>query len=336
MTLPLPDLLRSHAHAAQEPVELAVFGTTDPDAMSSMITSASAEMGFEVSAGEFFHASSGCVVGLQLTDGRIVVLKAYQSQWEEPFLRGVQSSQRTASAASFPCPSPLAGPTSLGHGWALLESYLPDPGRSATTAPGAMKASSAGLVSLIECLQQAPQLGLDKHPFRMEDGALYPTPHSPIFDFAGTTDGAEWIDEWAKRAAGIRDAADLPPLLAHLDWSANNVRWTQDKVSAVYDWDSVAVTSAAVAAGQAAAVWRSTGESADIDGPEAHEVHQYLDAFGQARQLAFSPAERQVACASALWLMAYTARCEHALELKTPWKRYRARRWLQDQAPMLL
>jgi Ser/Thr protein kinase RdoA (MazF antagonist) len=336
VTLPLPELLRSHFDTSPGVVEEAIFGTTDPDAMASIVTTAAAEIGVNVSAGEFCTVSSGCVVGLRLTDGGIVVLKAYQSHWEEAFLRAVQAAQRTASDAGYPCPAPLAGPTPLGNGWAMLESYLPDPGPSAATSTGAMTASSTGLASLMECLQEAPRQGFEAEPFRTDEGELYPTPHSPIFDFPGSAGGAEWIDEWAQRATAIRNAADLPRLLAHLDWSANNVRWADGIVTAVYDWDSIAITSAAVAAGQAAAVWHSTGESPDVDGPEANEVHRYIDAFAQARDSAFSAEEHEVACASALWVMAYTARCEHALEQTTAWRRYWARRWLRDQAPLLL
>jgi hypothetical protein len=34
--------------------------------------------------------------------------------------------------------------------------------------------------------------------------------------------------------------------------------------------------------------------------------------------------------------MAYAARCEHALEQRTPWRRTRARDWLRTQASLLL
>jgi len=43
-----------------------------------------------------------------------------------------------------------------------------------------------------------------------------------------------------------------------------------------------------------------------------------------------------VAHAAAVWVMAYAARCEHALERRTAWRRTQAREWLATQAQLLL
>jgi hypothetical protein len=93
---------------------------------------------------------------------------------------------------------------------------------------------------------------------------------------------------------------------------------------------------AAVVAGQAAATWRSTGESDDLAGPDADEVNQFIAGFAEARGVQFTPDEIEVARAAAVWVMAYSARCEHALEVRTPWMRTRAREWLSSQADRLL
>jgi hypothetical protein len=105
---------------------------------------------------------------------------------------------------------------------------------------------------------------------------------------------------------------------------------------AVYDWDSISVASEAVAAGQAAATWRSTGETLDVRAPDAEEIERFLAAFAVARGTPFSTHEHEVACAAAVWVMAYTARCEHALEQTTQWRRSRARDWLNSQASLLM
>ena len=36
-------------------------------------------------------------------------------------------------------------------------------------------------------------------------------------------------------------SASLPSVIAHLDWSARNVRLTAAALVAVYDWDSIGV-----------------------------------------------------------------------------------------------
>ena len=91
-----------------------------------------------------------------------------------------------------------------------------------------------------------------------------------------------------------------------------------------------------MAAGQAAVTWRSTGETLDVQAPDAEETERFLAAFGVARGTPFSAHEHEVACAAAVWVMAYTARCEHALERTTRWRRSRARHWLNSQAHLLL
>jgi hypothetical protein len=336
MTVPLADLLRSHPLIAGG-VEEAVFGSTDPEMIASLIDDAARrQAGVAVEGGLFFAASSGCVLGLRLADGQSAVLKAYQPRWELPFLRAVQRVQRAVAQRGFPCPKPMAEPVAVGAGWATMESLLPDPGPRLFLDDGSLERSSAGLVRLLDAAADSAHDDLELHPFRIAHGDLYPTPHSPIFDLAGTGHGAEWIDEWARRSRSQKDDAPLPLVVAYLDWSARNVRMDQNGLVAVYDWDSVSVASEAVTAGQAAATWRSTGETLDVRAPDAEEIVRFIGAFAVARGAPFSARETEVACAAAVWVMAYTARCEHALEQRTQWRRSRARDWLRSQARLLM
>ena len=336
MTVPLADLLRSHPLVAGG-VEEAIFGSTDPETIARLIDDAARrQMGVAVEGGLFSAASSGCVLGLRLADGRSVVLKAYQPRWELTFLRAVQRVQRAVAQRGFPCPTPMAEPVAIGAGWATIESLLPDPGPRLFLDDGSLELSSAGLVRLIDAAARSAHDDLELHPFRIAHGDLYPTPHSPIFDLASTGQGAEWIDEWARRAWSQRDEAPLPLVVAHLDWSARNVRMDPTGLVAVYDWDSVSLVSQAVAAGQASATWRSTGETLDVRAPDAEEIERFLGAFAAARGAPFSALETEVARAAAVWVMAYTARCEHALEQTTLWRRSRARNWLRSQASLLM
>jgi hypothetical protein len=333
----LPELLRTHMRPEGHPVEEAIFCTNDPDRVADMIERAALEqLRVPVAGGAFYTASSGCVIGLHLTDGRTVVLKAYQPRWEPSFLQAVQRVQRALCEHGIPCPAPIVGPVPIGRGWATVEAYLPDPGRARVFDDGALSVSSAGLATLVGAAHGVEAAGLARHPLRVPPGALYPEPHSPIFDLATTGAGAEWIDEIARKAwAGI-DRHALPHAVAHLDWSANNVRLGADRVTAVYDLDSLALAPEAVTAGQAAATWRSTGESGDLRAPEATEVARFVAAYAAARGAPFTPAEVAVAHAAAVSVMAYTARCEHALEERTPWRRTRARDWLRAEATLLL
>ncbi len=336
MITPVRDLLGTH-DVASGYLERAIFGTGDADAIAALITDAvEAQFAQRVRGGHFYAASSGCVLGLQLEDERSVVFKAYQPQWEERFLRAVQRVQRVVADTGFPCPTPVAGPLRVGRGWATVESHLRDPGPGEGIDARNLERSSAGLVRLLRAAAGSGDDGLELHPHRMAEGDLYPVPHNPIFDFRGTAHGAEWIDDWARRALPRRVSGTLPPVVAYMDWSARNVRMTPTEIVAVYDWDSVTMASEATTAGQAAATWRSTGDTADVNAPDAGEIELFIRSFARALGRPFSPLEMSVARAAAVWVMAYTARCEHALEQRTQWRRTRAREWLAHQAPQLL
>jgi hypothetical protein len=335
--VPLTELLTAHLRVEDNPVVKAIFGTDEPESVAAMIEGCAEEqLGIAVAGGLFYRASSGCVIGLHLADGTTAVVKNYQPHWELDFLRAVQRVQQAVFNQGFPCPAPLGGPVPIGEGWATFESYLPDPGSQLAGDPHALERSSNLLALLVSAAAPVDPSGLELHPFRIAPGNLYPTPHNPVFDLESTGAGAEWIDELARAAWARRHGTGLSAVIGHLDWSANNVRLGPADAVIVYDWDSLSPAPLAVVAGQAAATWRSTGESGDLMVPDAVEVDQFIRLFAAARGTPFSPSEIGVARGAAVWVMAYSARCEHALELRTAWKRTRARQWLRTQGENLL
>jgi hypothetical protein len=73
-------------------------------------------------------------------------------------------------------------------------------------------------------------------------------PHHLRFDFEATSEEAAWIDEAALLAH--RRLADLggEPVVGPLDWSEHKVGFAADRsLSAMYDWDSVALAPEAFA-----------------------------------------------------------------------------------------
>jgi hypothetical protein len=103
-----------------------------------------------------------------------------------------------------------------------------------------------------------------------------------------------------------------------------------------YDWDSLALVTESVAVRQAAATWRSTGEASDPIAPGPDEVLAYLSAYEAAAGRPFTAEQRRAALGAALWVLAYTARCEHALEALTGSRVERARARLADKGQAYL
>ena len=295
-------------------VEEAIFGTGDATQIAAAVDSLCRQhLGAGVAATLVTSTSVGCVFGVELDDGRRVAVKAYQPRWTPRFLTAVAAAQGAVAATGFPCPAPVAGPVPIGHGFAAVETYLPDPGRR-PIVPVMLDVSAAGLAAMVAAGRGIEAPGLRDHPMRPPDDGLYPRPHSPLFDFEATTDGAAWIDEIAAIARAVRDRDRTPPTLVHGDWSARNVRLGTDRVLAAYDWDSLLFEPESVGLGIAAATWSALGVTNEPTAPSAPEVRRYISAYERARGVPLTVEQRDAARARALYGLAYTARCEHALD----------------------
>ena len=295
-------------------VETLVFGP-DPRAeriVESVGLACRDACGADLADGFLYTVSVGCVFGCVLADGRRVVLKAYQPRWTIEFLEAVRRVQRHLHAGGFPCPEPVGEVVTVDRAVFVADAELPDPGVHALD-PGFAAVSAAGLAEVINRCRTLDEPSLAHHPLRTQIEGVFPQPHSPIFDFAATAAGAEWIDDLGQRAADGMASDDTPDVIAHTDWAARNVRFDDGGIVAVYDWDSLALVKESDALGGAAVTWSKTGEPEEHT-PTAGEVDAYIDAYEHARGFALSPSVRRATRAASVRAMAYTSRCEHALD----------------------
>lgn len=289
-------------------VTAAIYGSQHAAEIAAQVEAVLSSAGLsDHVVGSLFHvASVGSVTGVVLADGSEVVVKAYQPAWTPEFLSGVHDTQARLWKAGVPCGKPIGGPARCGLGFATIETHVADPGQPETFGDCERTASAEGLALIVESAGLDPRLSA--HPLSRPAGALYPQPHSPLFNFEATNDGAEWIDDLARLARS--NTQDSATVVAHTDWSARNVRLRADGVCAVYDLDSLATVSLPTALGQAAATWRALGEAQDAIAPDVDEIEDWLDRFPTV----LSPLDRRAALAAALWVLCYTARCEHAID----------------------
>lgn len=313
-------------------VEQSVFHTSQAEVVADQLEAfAAAALHATVFDALFYASSAGCVAGVALHDGRRVVIKAYQSQWGRPFLSAVRRVQEQLAEARFPCPRPVFGPESAGPALATVEELVPDPGMRTFTR-SEMALSAQGLAAQVARCRDLSEPALrDHHPLSSPQEELYPQPHNPIFDFSLQAQDARWIDQLAEAAKAARSVDDSPLTVIHTDWSARNVRIENGELVVAYDWDSLAEATESIAVGQAGATWRSTGEPGDPIAPGPDEVQAYLSAYEVAAGRPFTGEQRQAGLAAALWVLAYTARCEHALEALTGRRVERARARLADE-----
>ncbi len=116
-----------------------------------------------------------------------------------------------------------------------------------------------------------------------------------------------YVVETAARARRRLLAADLPCVLGHADFEAQNLRWRRGEVWAVHDWDSLAWQPEAALAGAASGTFASAGPPtlAPIGSSAA-----FLESYEDIRGHAFTAGEREIAWAASLWPAAHNARWE--------------------------
>lgn len=308
------EVQRSLAGPGRGLIERAVFGRLDADEIIDALSATCAgTFGARLVDGFLYRVSVGVVIGCHLEDGRRVVLKAYQPRWTPPFLRAVKRVQAQLHHAGYPCPRPIDCEMSVAGATVVAEEVLPDPGVGTVTSPRAMSASAGGLAALIDRCRDIREPALTLHPLRATTVGVFPEPHSPLFDFEATQRGAEWIEDIARRAKRVSDEDRSEPVIAHTDWSLRNVRLGPSGPVAVYDWDSLALLREAEAVALAAVSWCKTGTSSDLTpGPEG--IDAYIRSYEAARGSALSADQHRAARAAAVGAMAYTARCEHAID----------------------
>lgn len=134
------------------------------------------------------------------------------------------------------------------------------------------------------------------------------------FDFAATTAGAEWLDEIAARARRVRDRHAGDVVVGHTDWRVENMRFAPDgSVTAVYDWDSLAVQREPALVGGVAHLFTSDFRVPDrAQVPTLDETLAFIADYEAARGAPFGGEEQAAARAALVYAMAYTARCEHS------------------------
>jgi hypothetical protein len=288
-----------------------IFGDASPQSVAAALNEFCVrELGSQVEAVDFFRASVGSVHGLRLADGRRVVVKTMRPGTRFERLESIQNVQRSLVAEGFPCPTPLGEPATLAHGLAIVESLLETGEPGDAHDPAVRRVMTRTLANLVQrCRSFVSDDSLRSDP----QAGLWPRPHEGRFDFDGTANGGEWIDQIAARARRILDSSDAGLVLGHDDWRVENMRFAGGEVSAVYDWDSLAITREPALVGGAAHQFTSDYSRADHRQlPTLDESLSFIDDYEAARGKSFTADEHRLARASLAYAMAYSSRCEHS------------------------
>lgn len=320
--------------------ERVVIGSATAQEIAAEVEGWCAEhLGAPVADAWLWRVSVGCVAGLSLGDGRRVVVKAYAPDRSPERVAAVLDAQRHARSNGLPAAEPIVGPQPLGRGHATAETVL-DAGRNPVLHAEPDRSTVAHAWGMVTKAFRGAEHLVSLAPPTTLGRALYPTPHSPVFDFESAAAGAEWIDALAAQARTVTDAFDAPATVVHTDWRGDNIRVTDDGTSmaAVYDWESLRLDREVIALGHIAA-----HHSIDWSGPAepyfatAEECSAFARAVERSRSQPFTTVEWRALRAAIVSGWCYTARCEHALAAAgADDRRFRMRERLRTDAGLLL
>jgi hypothetical protein len=214
--------------------------------------------------------------------------------------------------SGYPCPEPLSGPAPFGDGTATAEVYVPGGAvlPAAERAPLLFAEAFARLIKLAPRPAEVPSL--DPAPswaaWNHAGTGLWPRPEDIDIDL-NSVPGPDWIDRAGHCARDRLRTGASEAVIGHSDWLAGNLRWRDDELLVVHDWDSTAADSEDVLAGFAAALYSTVSEK---ELATVEDTERFLDGYGDARGRALSPAQLQRSWAAGVWTRAFDAKAQHA------------------------
>jgi hypothetical protein len=296
-------------------VELAIYGFDDAAAVAEAINEfCRREVGAAVVDALFYRSSIGAVAGLSLVDGRRVVVKAHQPDWSHARLEEIARLQAHVASRTGLAPAVLAGPARLGRGWGVVEAYVDRGVGCDAHDPQVRRALAESLHGIVDLLEPfAAVSGLPSQLTSVPEGALWPTPHSRLFDFDATRAGAEDIDAVAAEARS-RMVPGGRTVLGHGDWRAEHVRFEAMRPVVAFDWDSLCKDREPALVGSDAHAFCADWSRSDrAQAPTLDEARAFVAVYERARGRPFDRDERTLCGAAFTYAVAYTARCVHSL-----------------------
>jgi len=254
----------------------------------------------------FAVRSISAVFGLRLAGGRDVVVKVREDDG-----RAVScvAAQTLLAERGFPCARPLTPAVGVGALAVHAEESRPGGELLRGDSPDVAVRYAAVFARLMAELVGAPIEPPLPNPrwarWDHQDPGLWPA--IGFLDDRDQSVVPAHVTDTAARARARLLATDLPCVLGHADFEAQNLRWHGTDVWAVHDWDSLAWQPEAALAGAASGAFASASPPtlAPIESSAA-----FLSAYQDHRGRRFTAEEQEIAWAAGLWAAAHNARWE--------------------------
>lgn len=296
--------------------ERAVLGDVSPAQVLALLSRYTlSRLGRPIRSVRFRAGRIDAVWGVELTDGREVVVKAHRQPVDLRAVTAAVDARSLLVAAGYPCPRPCSGPDEVDGLVLVAETLVGDGTAPDGRDPAIRRLLADGLAQHVHLLRQdatlAARAGEGPSWCRYQHGP-WPTPHDPIVDFTCCPTGYEWIDEFARRASEqILGHRRHEIVVGHADWYAGNCAVLGGKLVGTFDWELVADTEAVIAGFAAAGYASNSTSGGGMSTPE--ETSAFLRDYASARGAAFDAAERRACAGAAAWIVAFNARWETAM-----------------------
>ena len=200
--------------------------------------------------------STSAVFALRLSGGRDVVVKARD---DDGRAASCVAAQRRLAERGFPCARPLTPVVRVGRLAVHAEESRPGGevlrGDSPEVAVRYAAVFAWSMAELAE-VSVAPPLPNPRWA-RWDHQDPGPWPAIASLDDRDQSAVPRYVADTAERVRARLLAADLPCVLGHADFEAQNLRWQDGDIWAVHDWDSLAWQPEAALAGAACAAFAS-------------------------------------------------------------------------------
>lgn len=251
------------------------------------------------------------VFGLRLPGGTDVVVKA---RADDGRAVSCVAAQARLADRGFPCARPLTPVVTVGSQLGSLAVHAEElrpggevlHGDSPEVAVGCAQVFARLMAELADLAEVSVAPPLPNPPWVRWDHT-----GAGVWPAIGFLDGLDqsavpgYLVDAALRARQRLLAADLPCVLGHADFEAQNLRWHGRQVWAVHDWDSLAWQPEAALVGAASGAFASSGPPilAPVESSEA-----FLLTYQDTRGRLFTAVEQEIAWAASVWMAAYNAR----------------------------
>lgn len=310
-------------HNSDEVILLkSISGTDDAEQLVGLINNFCIEhFSSPVSACYFARLSIGASLGLRLENGKDIFLKINKLR-SDPSANGGHSideltaksrAQEALYTTGFPCPAIVLHPISYHGALYTVQEYVDVGAQTDAHIPSIRRASAQGFAELTKRVNAR----ISAHGFteidiyRIDD--LFPAPRNPNSNFAKNAEKAGWIDEIALKSKQTILSSSKNVVLGHCDWSMKNMRFSDDRLAMVYDWDSIILQDEFHLLGNAASKYNETWDIPVRITPTQEEAYDFVVEYERMRGIRFTREEwikisacvTYIFCHSARWQIAY-------------------------------